>query len=248
MRGDRPDRGPHLLELGARRFQEVDVLQLGLDVGDCRDVELGADVGADQPFQFVDSGADQRRVEVRVGDADAAHQAGDVCGEEHALHVVALGAEHAREAGVLVDQGGGERGEVGALGERGGEVGLAQCRGVGGVAVAVGADESGGEVAVERPLERGVVAGLLDERGAQRGVQLGASGDVDLGRGPGGVDDLGQRHVDAGGLQGASERDGAIGQRAVCSLSGCRHVPDRGTVSEGSPPDKSMGARSRGSM
>ena len=93
LAGDRPDRRPHLLELGTRRFEEVDVLQFGLDVGDAGEVELGADVGADQAFQFVDPGADQGRVEIGIGDADAAHQAGDVCGEEHTLDVVALGAE-----------------------------------------------------------------------------------------------------------------------------------------------------------
>ena len=92
--------------------------------------------------------------------------------------------------------------------------------------------EPGREVAVERPLEGRVVAGLLDERGAQRGVQLGPPGEVDLGRRAGGVDDLGERDVDTGRLQGAAERDGAIGQRAACVPS-CRHVPDRGTVSEG---------------
>jgi hypothetical protein len=80
------------------------------------------------------------------------------------------------------------------------------------------------------------VASLLDERGAKRSVQLGAARDVDLGRRAGGVDDLRERDIDPGGLEGAAELDGAVGERARSS-TWCV-VPDRGTVAKRCPPDK----------
>ena len=194
----------HLVELGPRRLEEVDVVQVGLDAGDARRGRAGrarrrrSAVSARRPglgsAPATRSGSAIRTRLIRRAmsaprntrctwwRSDRAPSASPACSSTRAA------ASAARSA---------------PLGERLDEVARAAVSPR--VAVAVGAHEPGREVAVEGPLEGRVVAGLLDHRRAQRGVQLGAAGEIDLGGRAGGVDDLRQRHVDTRRLQGAAE-------------------------------------------
>ena len=112
LASDRPDGITHLVELGARRSEEVDVVQVGLDAREIGEVELGSHVGTDQPLELVDACSDQGGCHVGIGDPHPAHEAGDVGAEEHALKVMAFRTNVSGQPGMLVDERGGERGEV----------------------------------------------------------------------------------------------------------------------------------------